>query len=378
MRVRRVAAFARPRDRRVRHCRIDSEHGGLSVDPTSRHTNLLMDLPGTFHFYSVTAKPADRTVLSAHTSGISIRMYIFVEPELRVLNEPLPLDAIVLQTVISKCLGPIDEWDSRLRLARECGYNFVHFTPLQQLGESHSAYSIADQHALNPALIPLDRAEAKWARLRDAIGALEAGGILSMSDVVWNHTAPESPWLAQHPECGYNLLNSAHLRAAFVLDRALLQLSRDLAAGVHAERYGIRDVHSDADLDRLGACIREAVLPALRLEEIVCIDIGRSVALLRDALQRRRGQPLAAGADGGRPVADVPPLSFTYDKDRLRKSMVADTLSVLLRLLPHPPDMPYDDYITLCCDRLRCVFCAPHGRGRRAGARPTPRLRSRR
>ena len=55
------------------------------------------------------------------------------------------------QTVLSKLLGPFDEWRGRLQVARQSGYNMLHFTPLQPLGESHSAYCLSDQHALNPS-----------------------------------------------------------------------------------------------------------------------------------------------------------------------------------------------------------------------------------
>ncbi len=37
-------------------------------------------------------------------------------------------------------------------------------------------------------------------------------GILSMSDVVWNHTAHNSEWLNQHPDAAYSPANSPHLQ----------------------------------------------------------------------------------------------------------------------------------------------------------------------
>lgn len=49
--------------------------------------------------------------------------YIVVDPVLRVGHERkiLPLDSITLQTYLSKCLGPLDEWLDRFRVAKETG-----------------------------------------------------------------------------------------------------------------------------------------------------------------------------------------------------------------------------------------------------------------
>ncbi len=64
------------------------------------------------------------------------------------------------------------------------------------LGASNSAYSLASQLTLNPAFSTPERVatmedvEALMARLR------EEYGILSISDIVLNHTANETPWLA--------------------------------------------------------------------------------------------------------------------------------------------------------------------------------------
>lgn len=51
------------------------------------------------------------------------RGYIVVDPVLRVGadNHVLPLDCITIQTYLSKCLGHLDDWPDRLRVAKESG-----------------------------------------------------------------------------------------------------------------------------------------------------------------------------------------------------------------------------------------------------------------
>ena len=55
--------------------------------------------------------------------------------------------------------------------------------------------------------------------------------LLSLTDLVFNHTANESPWIQEHPEAVYNVINSPHLKPAYVLDRILYHFTDEVSQG---------------------------------------------------------------------------------------------------------------------------------------------------
>jgi glycogen debranching enzyme len=122
----------------------------------------------------------------------------------------IPLDGLAILTVVSKWMGPMEEWTPHLTEAMQRGYNMLHYTPLQLRGESKSPYSIADQLAFDDELF-----DANWTGTReDSVNKVKAQlkeckdkyGLLSLTDVVLNHTANNSPWLLEHPEAGTSAL----------------------------------------------------------------------------------------------------------------------------------------------------------------------------
>lgn len=180
----------------------------------------------------------------------------------------LPLDGLCVLTVVAKWMGRMSEWRPHLQEAMERGYNMLHFTPLQQRGQSGSPFSLADQFAYDAELFEpgwKGTTEEGLQLMRDALNlAKEEYGLLSLTDVVLNHTANNSAWLIDHPEAGesslqcpsreqrlnffsgYSPHNTPHLTPAVELDDAMLRFSIGLK-----DRGLPTSVNSSADIDTL-------------------------------------------------------------------------------------------------------------------------------
>ncbi|UYV72969.1 AGL [Cordylochernes scorpioides] len=178
----------------------------------------------------------------------------------------------------------MDKWESRLDAARQAGYNMVHLTPLQHLGNSRSSYCIQDQLKLNPAF------QATLPQLHDLLSKLhKEWGLLTITDVVLNHSANESPWLQEHPECAYNLSNSPHLRPAYLLDRAIFLLSLDLIEGRWLSHGASANICGEEGLGRIHNILHSEYLAHIKIPEFYKVDVE---ALVLQFSQKIKGELL--------------------------------------------------------------------------------------
>lgn len=239
--------------------------------------SIKFNIPGSYHYY-FGCNSAKTEILG---SG-----YFQVRPKLS-----LPLDCIQCQTVLSKNLGTIDTWRDRLAVCYQSGYNMVHFTPVQELGGSNSAYSIADQLKFNPSFIPPKSSPKSLSEEVEKVVKFmnDEWKMLSITDIVLNHTANESSWLLDHPEAAYNCQNSPHLRPAYLFDRAIYALTYDMSNLRWLRTHGLADqVTSEEDLRLVKLLLTSFYLPQLRLYEMFMVNVNESVAQFKQALENQQ------------------------------------------------------------------------------------------
>ncbi|OAX84920.1 glycogen debranching enzyme [Emergomyces africanus] len=243
--------------------------------------------PGAFAFYiTYTPPPSLSTSDSSNQQDNtdtqdqhrSQTYYLNISPRVTLSNIHLPLTSLSVISVLSKFMGqyPTD-WNRHLHNIAWRGYNMVHFTPLMARGESNSPYSIFDPLTFDTACFP--NGETDVADLVRRMG--DTHGLLALTDVVWNHLANNSSWLAEHPEAGYSVATAPWLEAALELDSALLRYSEQLA------ELGLPVQFNDVqDLVTVMGQMRANVIDKIRLWEFYAVDVQRDVRSTVEAYVR--------------------------------------------------------------------------------------------
>ncbi|KAI0177104.1 glycogen debranching enzyme [Pestalotiopsis sp. NC0098] len=248
------------------------------LDPDFNRT-LEISIPihdaGAFAYYVTYAELPELTTeldsnkLTSTEKKKSQLYYIDVAPRLSLDGRPLPLPALSLFSVISKFMGkyPTD-WERHLRGISDRGYNMIHFTPLQVRGASNSPYSLYDQLGWDPDCFPNGEPD-----VQKMVTSLEKShGLLSLTDIVLNHTADNTKWLEEHPDAGYNLTTAPWLESAYILDTKLLEFGSKLQELGYPNEFKSVD-----DLEKVMDGIKKHVVAEIRLWEYYALNVDRDV-----------------------------------------------------------------------------------------------------
>ncbi|KAI0305846.1 glycoside hydrolase family 13 protein [Multifurca ochricompacta] len=198
----------------------------------------------------------------------------------------LPLSAVSLLSTVSKWMGPVSKWPKFFAEASDRGYNMLHWTPLQERGESNSPYSIKDQLRYDPSMFDDPKSveqDGGIAKMEQVLAmARDQYGLLHLTDVVLNHTASNSRWLEEHPESGYSPLNYPHLVPALELDNAIIEFSASL------KDYGLpTEVKSMDDIELIVDAFHD-YLQRFNFWQYYVLDVKTEKELVRKALSSRK------------------------------------------------------------------------------------------
>ncbi|KAI0320874.1 glycoside hydrolase family 13 protein [Amylostereum chailletii] len=231
----------------------------------------------------------------------------------------LPLSAVSMISIVSKWMGPVSQWPGFFAEARDRGYNMLHWTPLQERGESDSPYSIANQLKYEPTMFDNQAAVAGdggIAKMEEILkSANEEYGLLSLTDVVLNHTANNSAWLIEHPESGFSPANTPHLTPALELDDAMVKFSGSLA-----ERGLPTEVKSMQDVETLTNAFREYVKPS-DLWQYYVFDVKAEKEGVRTALAGHTAKAWTGPDLKGKNPTDVAHILRTYKDGEVIKGL---------------------------------------------------------
>ena len=155
---------------------------------------------------------------------------VIVQPDIIIHNHKIKLNNIQLQTVLSKSLGTIDDFENYFEEASKLKYNFIHFTPIQNLGNNESLFCIRDVNDINDYFFevkyfPKDK---KIRLLKEQLD--KCRNIYNMGciiDIVLYQISNNCLWFEEHPECGYNLVNTPWLNCAYEVDKILVNFSNN-------------------------------------------------------------------------------------------------------------------------------------------------------
>lgn len=194
----------------------------------------------------------------------------------------------------------------------------VHYTPLQERGSSDSPYSIRDQMKYDSSLFGTKlTSSAGRTKVEDTLKlAREKYGLLSLTDVVLNHTANDSEWLVDHPEAGmisdsfqffflinpttgFSPANTPHLTPALELDTAILEFSSSLAA-----RGLPTIVTSEEDVEKLISAFHD-VIQGLDLWQFYVLNPAWETESVKAALKSKMDVPWVGPNVSGKSAAEL-------------------------------------------------------------------------
>ena len=145
-------------------------------------------------------------------------------------NEQIKISTnkIQLQSVLTKNLGKLNNFENYFHEANLLKYNFIHFTSIQELSSSDNLFSLKNHNEISNSyfdkknLTQIQKVNLFKEQMENLRKKYHIGSCI---DIILNQTSIESKFIYEHPECGVTLDNYPWLTAAYELDKLLVNYS---------------------------------------------------------------------------------------------------------------------------------------------------------
>ncbi|OMJ88160.1 hypothetical protein SteCoe_9979 [Stentor coeruleus] len=210
---------------------------------------------------------------------------ILVQPVIEIQGSEIDYQEICLQTNLSRCLGPLQNWKNSLLSQISLGFNLFHITAVQSLGKYGSLYCIGDYLALNSEFFPNNdkniNEEEKITLMRNLVKDIDRYGAGMIVDIVLSHCSSVNPIFSMNSNAAYTLTNTPHLNVAYELDKALQEFTTEMHDRRLKFQCGNR-IESLNDLSYIMSIVRDK-LKNLRLKEYFLMDTNKVLTCFTSA-----------------------------------------------------------------------------------------------
>lgn len=122
----------------------------------------------------------------------------------------------LIYNLFQRLVGPTTRWAEHARRAREMEFEWLYLNPWHYPGFSGSLYAVKDYRRINPIFLPAGADPASLEPLRYALRQIRQMGMKPVMDLVVNHTAKDSPLIAEHP--GWYVWENGQVVSPFVVE----------------------------------------------------------------------------------------------------------------------------------------------------------------
>tara|TARA_B110000285_G_scaffold232850_1_gene305022 strand:+ start:688 stop:1353 length:666 start_codon:yes stop_codon:yes gene_type:complete len=99
--------------------------------------------------------------------------------------------------------------------------------------------------------------------------------MLSVVDIVLNHTANDSKWIVDHPEATYNTDDCPHLYCAWLFDKMIQDFSLEYAHRKIPECPAAPYIRTEAELQACMNALGKRVIEVLKVHEFFLCDVRK-------------------------------------------------------------------------------------------------------